>query len=135
VRALRRAYPKLEVLDTPVVTRFIDPATRKAVIDVMKPTQAVYRLVFRYTIPVGDTHRIPDLEMALASKFAAMTSPHRERAKRLVDAGDFVDVIMHNRVNVDLRKLKRLGDQVYPNGGQEILRIVEDIDADRPIQL
>ncbi len=97
VRALRAAYPKLLVQDTPVVTRFIDPATDKPVIDVMKPTQQVYQVVFRYTIPVGKTHRIPDLEMALASKFAAMVSPNRTAAKKMMDASDFIDVFNHNR--------------------------------------
>ncbi len=135
VRALAQAYPGLEIEDTPVVARFIDPATGKPVIDVMKPTQAVYQLVFRHTLPVGDTHRIPDLEMALASKFAAMVSPNRLPDKKLIDAGDFVNVIGHNRNNIDLQKLKRLGDKVYPDGGTEILRLVEDIDAGRPFQL
>lgn len=135
VRALSAAYPSLEVNDTPVVTRFIDPASGTPVIDVMKPTQAVYQIVFRHTIPVGDTHRIPDLEMALASKFAAMVSPNRTRAKKILDAADFVDVVTHNRGDIDLQKLKRLGDKVYPGGGAEIIRLIEDIDTDRPIQL
>jgi hypothetical protein len=135
VRSLAAAYPGLEIEDTPVVARFIDPATGKAVIDVMKPTQAVYQIVFRHTLPVGDTHRIPDLEMALASKFAAMVSPNRVQAKKLVDAGDFVDVVTHNRGAIDLPKLQRLADKVYPGGGAEIVRLVEDIDAGRPFQL
>src|SRR5947199_9455287 len=37
VRALRERYPDLEVSDTPAVARFIDPATGKGVLDVMKP--------------------------------------------------------------------------------------------------
>jgi hypothetical protein len=135
VRALARAYPDLEVKDTPVVTRFVDPATGKQVIDVMKPAQPVYQMVFRHTLSVGDTHRIPDLEMALASKFAAMVSPNREPAKKLIDAGDFVDVVTHNRSAIDLPKLQRLADKAYPQGGAEIVRMVEDIDAGRTIQL
>jgi hypothetical protein len=135
VRVLRAAYPTLEVLDTPVVTRLIDPVSGKPAIDIMKPTQAVYQIVFRHSIMVGDTHRIPDLEMALASKFAAMVSPNRAPAKKLVDAGDFVDVVTYNRSAIDLKKLKKLKDKVYPDGGAEIMRLVEDIDAGRPIQL
>jgi hypothetical protein len=57
------------------------------------------------------------------------------QAKKLVDAGDFVDVVTHNRSAIDLRKLQRLADKVYPEGGAEILRMVEDIDAGRTIQL
>jgi len=135
VRALRAAYPKLEVHDTPVVTRFIDPASGKPAIDVMKPTQEVYGIVFRHSIAVGDTHRIPDLEMALASKFAAMVSPNRAPDKKLIDAGDFVNVVQHNRADINLQKLKKLGDKVYPDGGSEIMRLIDDIDAGRQIQL
>lgn len=134
VRALREAYPNLKVRDTRVVTRFIDPATDQQVIDVMKPTQPLYHLVFRYTIPVEGTHRIPDLEMALASKFAAMISPNRDPDKKLLDGGDFVNVIRHHRDDIDLVKLRRLGDKVYSGGGDEIIRLVEDIDAGRQIR-
>jgi hypothetical protein len=135
VRALHGAYPELTVTDFPVVTRFIDPATQKAVIDVMKPTQDVFRIVFRHTIAVGETHEIPDLEMALASKFAAMVSPRRDQAKKYIDIGDFIDVVRHNRDDLNLRKLKRLADKVYPNGGAEIGALVDDIQGGRPIQL
>lgn len=58
IRALREAFPILSVRDTPVVTRFVDPASKLSVIDVMKPTRAVFRLVFRHTVRVGDTHDI-----------------------------------------------------------------------------
>jgi hypothetical protein len=135
VRALRGAYPELTVSDFPVVARFIDPATNKPVIDVMKPTQAVFQVVFRHTIAVGDTHEIPDLEMALASKFAAMVSPNRDPAKKMIDAGDFIDVIRHNRADLDVRKLRRLAERVYSGGGTEIVRMLKDIDAGRTIQL
>jgi hypothetical protein len=46
VGALAKAFPELTINDTPVVARFIDPATNKAIIDVMKPTQRVYQIVF-----------------------------------------------------------------------------------------
>jgi hypothetical protein len=134
-RILHERYPELRVNDFPVVTRFVDPATGNVVLDVMKPTQTVYQIVFRHTVPVGDTHEIPSLEMALVSKFAAMVSPNRTRAKKILDASDFVDVVVHNRDQLDVQKLKRLGDRVYPGGGDEVLRFVADIDEDRPIQL
>lgn len=135
VRALREAYPDLTVQDFPVVTRFLDPVTGLPAIDVMKPTQTVYQVIFRHTIPVGDSHLIPDLEMCLASKFAAMVSPNRRRDKKLIDAGDFMNVVNHNRDAIDLKKLKQLGDKVYPNGGAEILSFIDDINTGRPIQL
>jgi hypothetical protein len=88
IKTLAAAFPELTINDTPVVTRFVDPSTAKVVLDVMKPAQAVFQVIFRHTIPVGDTHRIPDLEMALASKFAAMVSPDRRPDKKMIDGGD-----------------------------------------------
>lgn len=135
VRAIRAAYPKLGVQDTAVVTRFIHPATNKVVIDLMKPSFPLFRMVFRYCVAVEQEYFIPDLEMALASKFAAMVSPNRAPAKKLIDAGDFVDVVLYNRGVLDLRKLRRFGDIVYPGGGKEMMQLISDIDAGRQIQL
>jgi hypothetical protein len=135
VTVLRKRYPKLTVADYPVVTRFVEPTTGKGVLDVMKPAQAIYQMVFRHTIPVGKTHRLPTLEMALASKFAAMVSPRRDTAKKLIDAGDFVDVVRYNRATLDVPKLIRLVEKVYSGGGAEVRRLIEDIDAGRMIQI
>jgi len=135
VKVLSERYPNLEVSDTPVVARFIDPTTGKGVIDVMKPITPVYQMVFRHTIAVGDTHRIPDLEMALVSKFAAMISPNRAPDKKMIDAGDFINVVQHNRGDLDVEKLVRFGEKVYPGGGEEIRQVIADIDAGRTIQL
>jgi hypothetical protein len=135
VRALQAAYPMLTITDFPVVTRFTDPATKQVVIDVMKPTQEVFKVVFRHTIRVGETHEIPDLEMALASKFAAMVSPRRVTDKKLLDGADFVNVVVNNRSDIGLPKLRRLAEKVYPNGGgAEIMQLIADIDAGRMIR-
>ncbi len=74
-------------------------------------------------------------QMALVSKFVAIVSPTRRQAKKLIDLGDFVDVIEHNRANLDLEKLKRLANNIHRGAGARILRMVEDIDAGRMIQL
>jgi hypothetical protein len=134
VKGLRKAFPDLKVQDTVVVVRFIDPATNQVVIDLMKPTQDVYRLVFRHTIPGGKTHDIPNLEMALISKFAAMTSPYRDSGKKLGDGWDFVEMVRHNRKTIDLGKLGRLADRVYPGGSSEIAGMIKDIDAGRTLR-
>jgi hypothetical protein len=134
-RAIRQAFPDLIVQDTPVVTRFVDPATATSVIDLMKPTQRVYQLVFRHTLPVGKTHRIPNLEMALVSKFAAMVSPNRSPEKKMSDGSDFINIVRHNRADIDISKLKRLADKVYEDGAEEIEQMIEAIDAGRTLQL
>jgi hypothetical protein len=134
VSALQAAYPDLEVRDTLVVTRFWDSSINDVVIDVMKPTQPIFSLVFRHVIAVGETHDIPQLEMALISKFAAMTSPRREPSKKLVDGGDFMDVVAHNRSAIDLRKLRRLAETLDKGAGDEIMALIADIDAGRMIR-
>ncbi len=135
VTALRQAYPELLAEDQPAVTRFIDPATGKGVIDLLRPLEPVYQTVFKNTIPVGDTHRIPDLEMALVSKFAAMISPTRPEDKKYIDAGDFINMVRSNRDDIALEKLRRLGEAVYNGGGAEVVRFVENIKAGRRLQL
>lgn len=135
VRSLAAAFPNLTVKDTPVVTRFEDPEIGKAVIDVMKPSQEVYHMVFRHTISAGAMHDIPNLEMSLVAKFAALTSPHRVRAKKIIDWGDFTDMVVQNRKAIRIAYLRRLSDRVYPDGGMEIQRLIDDIDNDRPIQI
>src|SRR5438876_619511 len=97
VRALEEQFPYLEVIDLPPVTRFLDPVSQKVVIDVIKPTSRAMQVVFRHTIPIGKSHRIPTLEMALASKFVAMIAPNRREDKRMIDLGDFINVVMNNR--------------------------------------
>ena len=134
VAALEEEYPYLEILDSSAVTRMLDPVSQKVVIDVIKPVSQAMRLVFRHAVRIGKTHRIPELEMALACKYLAIISPNRREAKRLVDLGDFVDVVENMRSSLDLDKLKHLADLVQPRGGEAILRMVADIDAGRRVR-
>jgi len=135
VRVLDETFPYLEIIENSVVARFVNPVTQKVVIDVMKPASRAMQLVFRHTIPIGDTHRIPDLEMALVSKFVAMRSPNRKPHKKHLDAGDFGSIVEANRQSIDLKKLRRLADQACPGGGAEILRLIDDLDAGLTIQV
>lgn len=135
VRALHEAFPKLEVVDAPVVVRFLDPKSKEPLIDVMKPVQKVFRMAFRNTIAVGESHRIPNLEMALVSKFAAMTSPHRKQERKLQDTVDFMNIVRGNAEEIDRKRLARLADQTYRGGAKEILELVDDILAGRRIRI
>jgi hypothetical protein len=135
VKAIQEAYPDLRVADLPVVTRFSDEATGKEVIDLMKPVEDLFKVAFKYSIPVGSTHRVPDLEMALVSKFAAMVSPYRRPVKKHADASDFIDMVERNVAEIDVKKLKRLADKVYKGGAREIVQLIEDIKAGRSIQI
>jgi hypothetical protein len=135
VAAIAKAFPKLRMQDFPVVTRFVDPVTDLPSVDLMKPADELYRLVFKNTVLVDEEYRIPTLEMALASKFAAMISPNRIAAKKLTDANDFITMVHYNFDVLDRRKLKRLGDVVYRGGGEEVLRLVDDAKTGKMLEI
>ncbi|HYV36668.1 MAG TPA: hypothetical protein VE988_13250 [Gemmataceae bacterium] len=135
IKALSKAFPGLTINHTPVVARFVDPATEKVVLDVMKPNQGVLKIAFRYTRAVDQMHNVPDLEMTLVSKFAAMVSPNRRPDKKMIDGGDFMNVVMFNRQHIDLKKLRRLAEKVYRGAGKEILEMINTIDAGRTLEL
>ncbi len=133
VQAVRKKFPELKEQDTPVVTRFLDPSNDQPLIDLMKPEFGVLKAVFRNSVMVAKSHRIPNLEMALASKFAAMVSPNRKQSKKLIDGGDFVNIVETNLEAIDRKKLEKLAELVYKGGGKEILDHIIDIEAGRRI--
>jgi hypothetical protein len=134
VAAITRAFPGLKGQDSPVVTRFTDPETGEVVIDLMKPGQDLYKLVFKNALWVEKSHRVPNLEMALTSKFAAMISPNRSYDKKLVDGGDFVNMVKKNFKAIDRKKLRRLAEKVYRGGGESIIKMIDDLQAGRRIE-
>jgi hypothetical protein len=137
MRAIRAAYPWLEMRDTPVVARFADPRTGTIVLDLMKPNQPLFRDAMRHVRQIETRKRsyfIPSLEFALAMKFAAMASPRRERLKKMRDAVDFAGMVGANPT-FDLAKLRSLGERVYPGGGNEALELVRRIRAGEPLTL
>lgn len=135
IRVLERAFPYLEVRENSAVARFVNPATQKVVIDVMKPHAEKIRLVFRHTVAVGKTHRIPDLEMAIVCKFMAMRGLNRKLVKRLQDAADLMNMVVHNRQTLDLEKLYRLAQKAESNGRAKMQAIIERIDAGQMIEV
>src|SRR5207248_2443038 len=89
VRSLLEAFPHLVADDREVVIRLRDAATQDVGIDLIKPTQPLYRVVFKHTVTVeseGQPYRIPSLEMALAMKFGPMVSPNRAMERKYQDA-------------------------------------------------
>jgi hypothetical protein len=135
IGAIEKAFPDLVLQDSPAVTRFLDPADRKPVIDLMRPAEDLYREVFQAPVRVGRTHFVPPLEVALACKYAALLSPNRASEKRYLDAGDFVSMVKKNYDRIDKDVLFSLGEMVKNQGGPEIAKFVEDAYADRPLPL
>ncbi len=134
VRAIQEAYPTLTQVDNPVVTRFIDPDGGDAVIDVMRPND-LYAEAFKNTVRVGGTHEVPNLELALAAKFAALVSRNRDLIKKQYDGGDFMQLVRRNHAAIDEQRLRQLGDAVYKGGGETLVQFVEDVKAGRPLRV
>ncbi len=135
VKALREAFPDLIVRDLQVVTRFIDPPTKEAVIDLMKPKDALLKTIFANSVAVkleGQAARIPDLEMAAATKFAAMVGVCRKHPDKLQDAADFARIIDANP-KLDIERLARLGELVYSGGGSEVRGLARAVRDRKPL--
>jgi hypothetical protein len=131
VSAIHEAFQQLQIEDNPVVTRFVDPVKAVPLIDLMKPNQPLFKVAFRQTALDADGYLVPNLEFALACKFAAMVSPNRKVSKKHLDAADFISIVEKNAPAIRLARLRRLGERVYPGGGAEILQLVEDAKAGR----
>ncbi len=134
VRIVRKAFPELQVAQWKKVTRFKDLVTGEVVIDILNPVDELFKSTFRYSIAAGKSHRVPDLEMALALKYAAMISPYRPYDKKLIDGGDFVNIVMHRHAEIKLTKLKKLAEKVFDGAGADIANMIADIKAERPIR-
>jgi hypothetical protein len=121
-RVLLDTFSGLEAEDQDVVVRLKDSEDGTVRIDLMRPRE-LYRGVFQHTHPVsegGEEYRVPSLEMALAMKFAAMTSPNRPLEKTYQDAHDFI-VIAKENLTADDETLRQLGERVYSGGGEDLL--------------
>src|SRR5262249_22999482 len=134
VTAIKKTFPDLTMQDLPAVTRFLDPADHKPAIDLMKPEDEFYKAALKSGVRVGKSHFIPNLEVAIASKYAAMIPPNRPADKKALDEADFISMVMENYENINLQALFSLGEMVKENGGQEIQKLVEQAKCGERIQ-
>jgi hypothetical protein len=137
VRELLAEYPHLLAEDHEVVTRLRDPETDTIVIDVMKANQPLYSHALKYTQTVesgGESYEIPSLELALATKLAAMISLSRADRDKFQDARDFMYMVDMNPA-IDLVKLHVLGQLIYNGGGDEIVEKVRQVRAGERLKL
>lgn len=136
VDAVHKAFPELEVIEAVVVTRFRDASIDEVVIDLMRPNQPLFKLAFRNRVWVEEKgYWVPNLEFALASKFAAMVSPHRRASKKMIDGGDFMNIVETHKDSIRRQKLAKLAELVYKGGGSEVLRMVDDTLAGKTLVL
>lgn len=133
IEAICQRWPQLIVDKQEVVIRFRDPGEVaitgeiKHVIDAMLPSNLCYAAILDqyHRIDESTGHRIPIIEAACASKFAALVSPHREWDKKQQDAVDLRSIMSPNHATLDRDLLKQLGDLVYPDGGTELLEFLD----------
>jgi hypothetical protein len=133
VEAITKRWPALVVDRQEVVVRFRDPGEiaidgeMKQVIDIMLPSNSCYQAVLKkyHCIDEATGLRIPIIEAACASKFAALVSPYREWDKKNYDAGDLRSIMVPNQATLDRALLSELGDLVYPEGGKELLEFLQ----------
>jgi hypothetical protein len=143
VNAIKALYPELEVRVFSGVTAFFVPGDKDSVIDVTYPHRLDLAETLAHPVWVEDRglrYRIPALEAALANKYGAMLTPTRNLGKRMIDVGDFMNMVLHSldegQHPIDLGKLAALGELVWPSGGgEEILRLVEQVKAGRSFSL
>ena len=130
VSALTTAFSNLDVDDKPAVVRLRDRETGAVAIDVMKPNQPVIHAALKHTHAVQSgrmTYKVPSLEMALATKFAAMISLNRQDDAKHQDATDFIRMVRENP-DLDLGALGQLGDIIY-GGGADVCEMVRKVRA------
>jgi hypothetical protein len=145
VKALRELYPQLVVHTVGAISSFYIPGEKEAVIDVVSPFRADNAETLAHPVWTEDRdsglrYRIPSLEAALANKYGAMLTASRSIRKKRMDEVDFSFMVKHSDESgqkpIDLQKLAVLGELVWPGGGGgEILRLVEEARADKPLSI
>ena len=102
------------------VVRFHDPGdldadgNSKPVIDIMLPWGKYQETILADHVLIDEAtgDRIPTIEAAVVSKYAAFISPHRDIEKREYDAGDLRRLIKTNHAEIDQSVLQKLAGQV-----------------------
>jgi hypothetical protein len=142
-KAITTRWPTLQIRELSQVTRFGDPADLdaeghpKQVIDLMHPWSPFQELILKEYVIVDEAtqHRLPTLEAALVSKYAAMISPFRSRDDKLQDSADFSRLAKANRGKIQEEDLRRLAGLIWEGGADEIVRFIEIAVSDGPFPI
>lgn len=134
VAAIGRAFPELIVDKHDVVTRFLDPLSGEPIVDLMRPVD-LYEHAFENSVQTELGHLVPNLELAITSKFRALVSRNRPEEKLHVDASDFIQMVKRNNAQLDRDRLRRLGETIFAEGGEQLLKMVDDVTAGRRLRI
>ncbi len=108
----------------------------KPVIDLMLPCKFQETILKEFvTVDEATQHRIPSLEAAIISKYAPMVSAQRDWERKEQDAADFRRLVRANHDRIQRDDLRRLADEVWERGGEEIERFLEIALSDKPFPI
>jgi len=142
VKAISNGWPELEKRELSQVVRFLDPndldsdGSPMPVIDIMLPWGSFQERILKQHVCVDpDTgNRLPVIEAAVVSKYAAMISPHRSYDKQQQDAVDLRRLIKTNHAKIDPDLLSELAGEVWEGGSEETQRFVQQALTDETFQ-
>ena len=142
-KAILARWPLLQVRELSQVTRFLDPGDLdaqgkpKPVLDLMHPWSPFQELILKEHVTVDEKtqHRLPTLEAALISKYAAIVSPYRDRDKKEYDAGDFRRIVRANHASIRRDALHRLAALVSEEAPQDIDLFLAIALSDKPFPI
>jgi len=142
VKAITHNWPMLEVTELSQVVRFKDRGDTdqagepKPVIDIMLPFGPYQEEILKNHVVVDSAtgNRLPTIEAAVVSKYAAVVSPYRSFDKKEQDAVDLRRLIKTNHQSIDRDALIELAALVWENGAEEIERFIELALTDQPFR-
>ncbi|MFA0813218.1 nucleotidyl transferase AbiEii/AbiGii toxin family protein [Microbulbifer epialgicus] len=106
-------------------------------IDLVHGTQPLFReVVSNHSVTIRDAGhviKLPSYEAAMALKYGAIVSPNRGD-KRNIDAYD-LERLAKARKTSDERTLSKLGNLVFPGGGDELVDAIADMRLGKPVRL
>ncbi len=132
-KAIASKWPTLLRHNLPQVIRFLDggdldqDGKPKPVVDLMMPWSPFQITILKDHVRVDPEtgHRLPTIEAAIVSKYAAYISPHRDLDKKAFDAGDLGRLFKANWKDIDRERLSALASQVWEHGAEEIIQFMQ----------
>ena len=142
-KAIHAAWPDLVVTKYPQMIRFSDSGdldsngSPKPVIDIMLPLSPFQLTILAEHVLVDKStgDRIPTIEAAVVSKYAATISPNRQFDKREQDAVDLRRLIKTNHATINQTILQELAAQVWEGCRNDILEFFRRALNDQPFEV
>ena len=142
VKAISASWPTLKITELSQVVRFKDPGDLdasgepKPVIDIMLPFGPYQEEIIKHHVIVDPQtgNRLPTIEAAIVSKYAAVVSPYRSFDKKEQDAVDLRRLIKANHQTINREALVELAALVWENGRAEIEKFIELALNDQPFR-